>query len=166
MLKDETPQDALIERVRAVQEEHRIAESEVTKLVRSACLYQTRSWPKPVLLSTVLLCASHASLKSRAPPFNKEKHNHPCFTRCVANVVRGKQMWPAIMGAVEWNKKAELMIEQALRHVKSNLKFLARWTKSDRAQIVLMVTMQEFCFVNQNFLKIYNRFCLLFYKGG
>jgi len=106
MLKDETPQDALIERVRAVQEEHRIAESEVTKL-----------------------------------------------------------MWPAIMGAVEWNKKAELMIEQALRHVKSNLKFLARWTKSDRAQIVLMVTMQEFCFVNQNFLKIYNRFCLLFYKA-
>ena len=75
------------------------------------------------------------------------------------------QLWPAVMGAVEWNKKAELMIEQALRHVKSNLMLLARWTKSDRAQIVLMVTMQDYCFINQNFLKIYNRFCLLFYKG-
>ena len=33
MLKEEATQEALIERVRAVQEEHRIAESEVTKLV-------------------------------------------------------------------------------------------------------------------------------------
>lgn len=106
MLKEEATQDALIERVRAVQEEHRIPESEIVKL-----------------------------------------------------------LWPAVMGAVEWNKKAELMIEQALRHVKSNLMLLARWTKSDRAQIVLMVTMQDYCFINQNFLKIYNRFCLLFYKA-
>eukprot|EP00039_Didymoeca_costata_P018342 m.333082 g.333082 ORF g.333082 m.333082 type:complete len:416 (+) comp17065_c0_seq1:84-1331(+) len=106
MIKGGATQDELIDKVRSVQVEHRIPESEIAKL-----------------------------------------------------------LWPAIMGAVEWNKKPELMIDQALRHVKANLKFLKRYTKSDRAQIALMVTMQEYSFVNQNFLKIYNRFCLLFYKA-
>lgn len=106
MLKNDATQDELIDKVRTVQVEHKIRESEIAKL-----------------------------------------------------------LWPALMGAVEWNKKPELMIDQALRHVKANLKLLHRFTRSERAQIVLMVTMQEYSFVNQNFLKIYNRFCLLFYKA-
>lgn len=76
-----------------------------------------------------------------------------------------KLIWPALMAAVEWNKKPEIVIEQALRHVKANISFLGAFTKSDRAQVVLMVTMQEHAFVNQTFLKIYSRFCLLFYKA-
>eukprot|EP00041_Stephanoeca_diplocostata_P011757 m.194614 g.194614 ORF g.194614 m.194614 type:complete len:425 (+) comp18653_c0_seq1:182-1456(+) len=76
-----------------------------------------------------------------------------------------KLIWPALMAAVEWNKKPEIVIEQALRHVKGNISFLGSFTKSDRAQVVLMVTMQEHAFVNQTFLKIYSRFCLLFYKA-
>ena len=69
------------------------------------------------------------------------------------------------MNAVEWNKKPEILFEQALRHVKSNLKLIGRFTKSDRAQVVLMVTMQEHAYQNQTFLKIFSRLCLLFYKG-
>ena len=38
------------------------------------------------------------------------------------------------------------------------------FTKSDRAQVVLMITMQEHAFVNQNFLKIFCKFVLLMYK--
>jgi hypothetical protein len=76
-----------------------------------------------------------------------------------------KLLWPALIAAVEWNKKTELMMEQAMRHIKSNLQMIACWTKSDRAQITLMVTMQEYAFINQNFLKIYKRICLLFYKA-
>lgn len=75
------------------------------------------------------------------------------------------QLWPALMNAVEWNKKAEIAIEQALRHVKAHVSLIARFTKSDRAQVVLMVTMQEHAYKNQTFLKIFSRLCLLFYKG-
>lgn len=74
-------------------------------------------------------------------------------------------MWPALMNAVEWNKKPEIVIEQALRHVKANLNLIARFTKSDRAQVVLMVAMQEHAYQNQTFLKIFSRLCLLFYKA-
>lgn len=76
-----------------------------------------------------------------------------------------KLLWPALMEAVNWNKKTELMVEQALRHMKSNLMLLSRFTKSNKAQVTLMMTMQEYCFVNQDLLKTYNRFCLLFYKA-
>jgi hypothetical protein len=70
------------------------------------------------------------------------------------------------MNAVEWNKKPEIVIEQALRHVKANLRLISRFTKSDRAQVVLMITMQEHAYQNQTFLKIFSRLCLLFYKGN
>ena len=42
MLKEEATQDALIERVRAVQEEHRIPESEIVKLVRLSTVLRAR----------------------------------------------------------------------------------------------------------------------------
>ena len=74
-------------------------------------------------------------------------------------------MWPALLNAMEWNKKTELMMEQAMDHVHNNLKMLASWSRSEKAQIVLMVTMQEHAFINQNFLKLYKRICLLFYKA-
>lgn len=70
------------------------------------------------------------------------------------------------MDAVEWNKKPEIVIEQALRHVKGNMKLISRFTKSDRAQVVLLVAMQEHAYQNQTFLKIFSRLCLLFYKGA
>lgn len=53
--------------------------------------------------------------------------------------------------------------EQALRHVRDNLNFLGSFMKSDRAQIVLLITMQEHAFVNQIFLKIFSRFCLMMF---
>jgi len=106
MIKNEVAQDAIIEKVRAVQVENRIPESQIIKI-----------------------------------------------------------LWSAMMEAIEWNKKAELMVEQACRHIHSNLKLLARWSRSDRAQIVLLVAMQEYSFVNQNLIKSFKRIVLLFYKA-
>jgi len=106
MIKNEVAQDAIIEKVRAVQVENRIPESQIIKI-----------------------------------------------------------LWSAMMEAIEWNKKAELMVEQACRHIHSHLKLLARWSRSDRAQIVLLVAMQEYSFVNQNLIKSFKRIVLLFYKA-
>ena len=75
------------------------------------------------------------------------------------------QLWTSLMSSVEWNKKPEIVIEQALRHVKANLALIGRFTKSDKAQVVLMVTMQEHAYQNQTFLKIFPRLCLVLYKG-
>lgn len=76
-----------------------------------------------------------------------------------------KLIWDALMMSVEWNKKPEILFEQALRHIKANMSLLKGFTKSDRAQVVLMITMQEHAFVNQNFLKIFCKFVLLMYKA-
>lgn len=76
-----------------------------------------------------------------------------------------KLIWDALMAAVEWSKKPEILFEQALRHIKQNMPLLKAFTKSDRAQVVLLITMQDHAFVNQNFLKIFSKFALLMYKA-
>mmetsp|Transcript_20598 Transcript_20598/g.53550 ORF Transcript_20598/g.53550 Transcript_20598/m.53550 type:complete len:420 (-) Transcript_20598:28-1287(-) len=74
-------------------------------------------------------------------------------------------LWTALINSVEWNKKQEILIEQALKHAQANTALFSRFTKSDRAQVVLMITMQEHAYHNQTFLKIFSRLCLLFYKA-
>lgn len=76
-----------------------------------------------------------------------------------------KLLWTALMESEEWSKKPEILFEQALRHIQKNMTLLKGFTKSERAQVVLMVAMQEHAFVHQNFLKIFSKFCLLMYKG-
>lgn len=106
MIREEADQEAIVDAVREIQVEHKIAESEILRL-----------------------------------------------------------LWPAMVAAVEWTKNKELMMEQALRHIKANLRLLSCWSRSENAQVMLMVTIQEYAFVNQNFLKIYKRICLLFYNA-
>ena len=69
------------------------------------------------------------------------------------------------MNAVEWNKKEELVADQALKHLKQYASLLASVTTGGRSQLALIVRMQEFCYDNMNFLKVFSRIVVLFYKG-
>lgn len=74
-------------------------------------------------------------------------------------------VWTCVMDSVEWNKKAELILEQAIRHVKANMALLGAVVRTHEGQVRLMVSMQNYCYENQNFLKIFNRLILLLYKA-
>jgi len=76
-----------------------------------------------------------------------------------------KLLWTALMDSEDWSKKPEMLFEQALRCIKKNLVLLKGFTKSERAQVVLMVAMQEHAYTNQHFLKIFPKFCLMMYNA-
>lgn len=73
-------------------------------------------------------------------------------------------IWSAVMSAVEWNKKEDLLMEQALKHLKEYISLFKIFTTTAKSEMVLCNKIQEFCYDNQNFLKCFNKIVLLFYK--
>nr|CAD7579387.1 unnamed protein product [Timema californicum] len=68
------------------------------------------------------------------------------------------------MSQVEWNKKEELVAEQALKHLKQYTPLFEAFTTVARSELVLMLKTQEFCYGNMNFMKVFQKIILLFYK--
>lgn len=73
--------------------------------------------------------------------------------------------WNCLMDAVEWNKKEELVAEQALKHLRAYTPLLASLTTSGRSEIALIQKVQEYCYDNMSFMKVFQRIILLFYKA-
>lgn len=73
-------------------------------------------------------------------------------------------IWNQVMNAVEWNKKEDLLHEQAMRHLKSYAGVLAEFTNSNKSEMALMLRVQEFCYENMNFLKNFQKIVMLLYK--
>lgn len=69
------------------------------------------------------------------------------------------------MGMAEWNKKEELVTDQALKHLRQYTLMLQAFTTVDRAELALILKVQEFCYENMNFMKAFHKIMLLFYKG-
>lgn len=75
-------------------------------------------------------------------------------------------IWSTIMGLAEWNKKEELVTEQALKHLRQYTALLQAFTTVDRAELALILKVQEFCYENMNFMKAFHKIILLFYKAN
>ncbi|XP_048580258.1 eIF5-mimic protein 2 [Nematostella vectensis] len=73
-------------------------------------------------------------------------------------------IWKVIMQSVEWNKKEELVAEQALRHLKMYAPLLAAFTTTAKSEKNLLIKVQEYCYDNMNFMKVFQKIVLLFYK--
>jgi len=73
-------------------------------------------------------------------------------------------LWNTVMSAVEWNKKEELVAEQALKHLRLYAPLFAAFTQTSRSELALLVRIQEFCYENMNFMKVFQKVVLLFYK--
>ena len=69
------------------------------------------------------------------------------------------------MNAVEWNKKEELVADQAMKHLKQYSPLLAALTTNTRAELALILKVQEYCYDNMNFLKAFQKINVLFYKS-
>ncbi|KAJ7365670.1 Basic leucine zipper and W2 domain-containing protein 2 [Desmophyllum pertusum] len=73
-------------------------------------------------------------------------------------------VWKGLMKAVEWNKKEELVADQALRHLKFYAPLLATFTSQTKSEINLLVKMQDYCYDNMNFTKVFQKMVMLLYK--
>lgn len=73
-------------------------------------------------------------------------------------------VWNTLMAQVEWNKKEELVAEQAVKHLKKYSTVIAAATKSSEAEVKLIVKIQEYCYENMTFMKIFQKIIVLFYK--
>lgn len=69
------------------------------------------------------------------------------------------------MSLAEWNKKEELVADQALKHLKLYTQLLQAFTITERAELALILKVQEFCYENMNFMKAFHKIIMLFYKG-
>lgn len=74
-------------------------------------------------------------------------------------------LWNTLMNGVEWNKKEELVAEQALKHLKVYAPLLEKFTTTVKAEIALMNRVQEFSYDNMIFLKVFSKIIQLFYKS-
>ncbi|KFM79503.1 Basic leucine zipper and W2 domain-containing protein 1, partial [Stegodyphus mimosarum] len=73
-------------------------------------------------------------------------------------------LWATLMTVVDWNKRQELVQEQAIKHLRQYTTLLAAFTSSTRAEIALLMKIQEYCYDNMAFLKVFERIVVLFYK--
>jgi len=73
-------------------------------------------------------------------------------------------IWGAVMSAVEWNKKEDLLQEQALKHLKEYIQLFKVFTTEAKSEMVLCNKIQEFCYDNQTFLRAFSKIILLLYK--
>jgi hypothetical protein len=68
------------------------------------------------------------------------------------------------MSLGEWNKKEELVADQALRHLRIYSQFFQAFTTNDRSELALILKMQEYCYDNMNFMNSFYKIMVLFYK--
>ncbi|RZF48705.1 hypothetical protein LSTR_LSTR011335 [Laodelphax striatellus] len=73
-------------------------------------------------------------------------------------------VWTTVMSLAEWNKKEELVADQALKHLQKYTPLFEAFTSAARSQMALMLKIQEYCYENMNFMKIFHKIILLFYK--
>lgn len=75
-------------------------------------------------------------------------------------------IWTTVMSFGEWNKKEELVTNQALKHLKQYTQLLNAFATTDKAELSLILKVQEFCYENMNFMTAFQKIILLFYQAG
>lgn len=73
-------------------------------------------------------------------------------------------VWGCMMKSVEWNKKEDLLAEQALKHIKSYSPVLAEFSTTPKAELTLLCKVQDYCYDNMNFMKVFQKIVMLLYQ--
>jgi len=73
-------------------------------------------------------------------------------------------LWSSIMNSVEWNKKEDLLAEQAFSHLKKYAPALTSFASNPKIELILLQKIQEYCYDNMNFLKLFQKLVTLLYK--
>ncbi|KAL8594680.1 hypothetical protein ACOMHN_052413 [Nucella lapillus] len=74
-------------------------------------------------------------------------------------------IWNTVMQGVEWNKKEELVADQAIRHLLTFTPLLrCAATPTPRAQLALLLRVQDYCYDNMGFLNSFHKVVFMLYK--
>ncbi|VEN35271.1 unnamed protein product [Callosobruchus maculatus] len=73
-------------------------------------------------------------------------------------------IWTTVMDLPEWSKKEELVTDQAVRHLKYYTSLFGAFTQSARAELSLLLKIQDYCYSNMTFMKAFQKIAMLFYK--
>uniref|UniRef100_A0A8C9VAV1 Basic leucine zipper and W2 domains 1a n=1 Tax=Scleropages formosus TaxID=113540 RepID=A0A8C9VAV1_SCLFO len=74
-------------------------------------------------------------------------------------------VWSSVMSSVEWNKKEELVTEQAIKHLKQYSPLLKAFTSQGLSELTLLLKIQEYCYDNIHFMKAFQKIVVLLYKA-
>ncbi|KAM9709917.1 eIF5-mimic protein 2-A-like [Menidia menidia] len=74
-------------------------------------------------------------------------------------------LWSSIMSSVEWNKKEELVTEQAIKHLKQYSPLLKAFTSQGLSELTLLHKIQDYCYDNIHFMKAFQKIVVLLYKA-
>ncbi|XP_055008474.1 eIF5-mimic protein 2-A-like [Boleophthalmus pectinirostris] len=74
-------------------------------------------------------------------------------------------IWASLMSTVEWNKKEELVTEQAIKHLKQYSALLSAFTSQGSSEVTLLLKIQEYCYDNIHFMKAFQKIVVLLYKA-
>ncbi|TRZ01788.1 hypothetical protein DNTS_017770, partial [Danionella cerebrum] len=74
-------------------------------------------------------------------------------------------VWTSVMSSVEWNKKEELVTEQAIKHLKLYSPLLKSFTSQGLSELTLLLKIQEYCYDNIHFMKAFQKIVVLLYKA-
>lgn len=74
-------------------------------------------------------------------------------------------VWANAMKAKDWNKKEDLLAVEALRYIKLYLPVFKEFSKDPKGELVLINVIQEHCYDNMNFMKVFQKIIMLLYKN-
>ncbi|XP_076366434.1 eIF5-mimic protein 1-like isoform X1 [Tachypleus tridentatus] len=121
--------------------------------------HQDTSVKKDLQQQVVPLLKNDAPIKEMLSLLKDFQNKHNLLEHDLAVLV-----WKTLMAAVEWNKKEELVAEQALKHLKKYSVLLAAFTQNGKSELSLLIKIQEFCYDNMNFMKVFRKIVFLLYK--
>jgi len=74
-------------------------------------------------------------------------------------------IWSSVMASVEWNKKEELVTEQAIKLLKQYSPLLKAFTSQGLSELTLLHKIQEYCYDNIHFMNSFQKIVVLLYKA-
>ena len=74
-------------------------------------------------------------------------------------------LWTSLMAVVDWNKRQELILDQAVKHLRKYVSLLSAFTSTDKAELALLVKVQEYCYDNMTFMNVFEKILVLFYRA-
>ena len=74
-------------------------------------------------------------------------------------------LWNTLMSLVDWSKKEELVADQAAKQLRFYIPLFGQFCKTSKAELALLIRIQDYCYENMNFLKAFQKIVLLFYKS-
>ncbi|XP_076268066.1 basic leucine zipper and W2 domain-containing protein kra [Rhynchophorus ferrugineus] len=93
-----------------------------------------------------------SDIKEIAARDNIQEHETACI------------IWTTVMDIPEWSKKEELVTDQAVRHLKVFTVLFSAFTQSAKAELSLLLKVQEYCYSNMTFMRAFHKIVMLFYK--